>query len=401
LAVLENVALDQGANKWYRADWDDRDWKIATVPSRWNETGLNVKGTVWYRKDFNLPPDMEGKHAKLYLGTMVDRDSVFVNGIFVGATSYFYPPRKYDIPAGILKSGKNNITIRLTAHANDGGFIPDKPYRMSNDEIEVDLTGEWKYKVGQDLNVLELAKKQLPNLESMGSMLYNGMIYPLRDYEVKGVIWYQGESNAGDPNYAKYLKALIANWRTTLKKDALPFLLVQLPNYGQKPVNPPFESGWARIREAQLQTALEVPKTALTVNYDLGEWNDIHPLNKKDLAYRLFLQARQLVYGEKLVSKGPLYKNMKIDGNKIVLFFQNSAGGLKSRENSLKHFAIAGEDQVFVWADAVIKGNTVMVSSNEVPNPVAVRYAWSDNPEEANLQNKEGLLASPFRTDNW
>jgi len=215
------------------------------------------------------------------------------------------------------------------------------------------------------------------------------------------VIWYQGESNAGDPNYAKYLKALIANWRTTLKKDALPFLLVQLPNYGQKPVNPPFESGWARIREAQLQTALEVPKTALTVTYDLGEWNDIHPLNKKDLAYRLFLQARQLVYGEQLVSKGPLYKNMKIDGNKIVLFFQNSAGGLKSRENSLKHFAIAGEDQVFVWADAVIKGNTVMVSSNEVPNPVAVRYAWSDNPEEANLQNKEGLLASPFRTDNW
>ena len=274
------------------------------MPSRWNETGLDVKGTVWYRKDFNLPPDMEGRHAKLYLGTMVDRDSVFVNGIFVGTTSYFYPPRKYDIPAGILKSGKNNITIRLTAHANDGGFIPDKPYRMSSDEIEVDLRGEWKYKVGQDLNVLEQAKKQLPNLETMGSMLYNGMLYPLRDYEVKGVIWYQGESNAGDPNYGKYLKALIANWRTTLKKDALPFLLVQLPNYAPKSVKPPVESGWC-VREAQLQTALEVSKTALTVTYDLGEWNDIHPLNKKDLAYRLFLQARRLVYGEQVVSEVP------------------------------------------------------------------------------------------------
>lgn len=401
LAVLENAAVDQGANKWYHADWDDRDWKTVTVPSRWNETGLDVKGTVWYRKDFNLPPDMEGKHAKLYLGTMVDRDSVFVNGIFVGATSYFYPPRKYDIPAGILNSGKNNITIRLTADSHDGGFISDKPYRMSNDEINVDLTGEWKYKVGQDLKLLEQAKKQLPNLASMGSRLYNGMIYPLRDYQVKGVIWYQGESNAGDPNYGKYLKALVSNWRTTFQKVELPFLLVQLPNYAPKSVKPPVESGWAQVREAQLQTALEVPKTALTVTYDLGEWNDIHPLNKKDLAYRLFLQARRLVYGEQLVSEGPLYKNMKIDGNKIVLFFHPSAGGLKSREHRLKHFAIAGEDKVYVWADAVIQGNTVIVSSTEVPNPVAVRYAWSDNPEEANLQNKAGLLASPFRTDNW
>ena len=401
LAVLENAAVDQGANKWYRADWDDRDWKTVTVPSRWNETGLDVKGTVWYRKDFNLPPDMEGKHAKLYLGTMVDRDSVFVNGIFVGATSYFYPPRKYDILAGILKSGKNNISIRLTADSHDGGFISDKPYRMSNDEINVDLTGEWKYKVGQDLKLLEQAKKQLPNLASMGSRLYNGMIYPLRDYQVKGVIWYQGESNAGDANYGKYLKALVSNWRTTFQKVELPFLLVQLPNYAPKSVKPPVESGWARVREAQLQTALEVPKTALTVTYDLGEWNDIHPLNKKDLAYRLFLQARRLVYGEQLVSEGPLYKNMKIDGNKIVLFFHPSAGGLKSREHRLKHFAIAGEDKAYVWADAVIQGNTVIVSSNDVPNPVAVRYAWSDNPEEANLQNKAGLLASPFRTDNW
>lgn len=401
LAVLENAAVDQGANKWYHADWDDRDWKTVTVPSRWNETGLDVKGTVWYRKEFDLPPNMGGKHARLYLGTMVDRDSVFVNGIFVGATSYFYPPRKYDIPAGILKSGKNNITIRLTADSHDGGFISDKPYRMSNDEINVDLTGEWKYKVGQDLKFLEQAKKQLPNLVSMGSRLYNGMIYPLRDYEVKGVIWYQGESNAGDANYGKYLKALVSNWRTTFQKVDLPFLLVQLPNYAPKSVKPPVESGWARVREAQLQTVLEVPKTALTVTYDLGEWNDIHPLNKKDLAYRLFLQARRLVYGEQLVSEGPLYKNMKIDGNKIVLFFHPIAGGLKSREHRLKHFAIAGQDKAYVWAEAVIEGNTVIVSSNDVPNPVAVRYAWSDNPEEANLQNKAGLLASPFRTDNW
>ncbi|WP_400263190.1 sialate O-acetylesterase [Sphingobacterium sp. SG20118] len=401
LTSLENAALDQGANKWHRTDWDDREWQTVTVPSRWNETGLDIKGTVWYRKDFDLPTSMEGRYAKLYLGTMVDSDSVFVNGKFVGFTSYFYPPRKYDIPAGILKSGKNNITIRLTANANDGGFIPDKPYKISNDEIDVDLKGTWKYKVGQDLNQLEQSKKELANIQSMGSGLYNGMINPLCYYQFKGVIWYQGESNAGDSNYGKYLKALITNWRAELKSAELPFLLVQLPNYTPKSIKPPFQSTWGLIREAQLQTALEVPKTAMAVTYDLGEWNDIHPLNKKDLAHRLFLQARQLIYGERLVSAGPVYDNMKIEGNKITLFFNDTGGGLRSREGRLQHFAIAGEDKVFVWAEAVIKGNTIIVRSKEVTNPVAVRYAWSDNPEEANLQNKERLLASPFRTDNW
>jgi sialate O-acetylesterase len=401
LRTMETAAIDQGSNKWNRTDFNDREWQTVSIPSRWNETGLNIKGTVYYRKDFELPAAMEGKHAKLYLGTMIDSDSVYVNGKFVGSTSYFYPPRKYDIPAGILIAGKNNITIRLTANANNGGFIEDKPYKIVNDEIEVDLKGLWKYKVGQDLELLEQTKKQLVNLQSMGSSLYHGMIYPLRDYQVKGAIWYQGEGNAGDPNYEKYLKALITNWRTVLNRPELPFLLVQLPNYSAKSVQPPFRSGWASIREAQLHTALTVPQTAMAVTYDLGEWNDIHPLNKKDLAHRLFLQARKLVYGEKLVSDGPLYKNMKIDGNKIILFFHAGAGGLKSRENSLKHFAIAGEDRVFVWADAIIKDNTIIVSSQEVANPVAVRYAWSDNPEEANLQNKERLLASPFRTDQW
>lgn len=401
LTAFETAESDQGTNKWNRADWDDREWQTVDIPSRWNETGLDIKGTVWYRKDFELSPSMEGKHAKLYVGTMVDSDSVFVNGVFVGATSYFYPPRKYDIPAGILKSGKNNVTIRLSANAGNGGFIEDKPYKIVNDEVDIDLKGTWKYKVGQDLDFMEQAKKQLANLKSMGSNLYNGMIYPVRDYQVKGAIWYQGESNAGDQNYERYLKALISNWRATLKQPELPFLLVQLPNLTAKSIKPPFQSGWAIIREAQLKTALEVPKTAMAVTYDVGEWNDIHPLNKKDIAHRLFLQARKLLYGERLISEGPVYQSMKIEGNKIILTFNPVGGGLQSRENSLKHFAIAGEDKVFVWADAIIKGNTVIVSSREIKNPKAVRYAWSDNPEEANLQNKERLLASPFRTDNW
>ena len=196
------------------------------------------------------------------------------------------------------------------------------------------------------------------------------------------------------------MSGLIDGWRELWGRPEMPFLLVQLPNFMQKH-DQPTDSGWARIREAQLNTFMTVPNTALAVTYDSGELNDIHPLDKKTVAQRLFLCARKLVYGEKVTSSGPVYKSMKTDGDKIIITFTETGKGLAVRGDKLKHFAIAGEDRRFIWADAVIKGNTVIVSSKEVKNPVAVRYAWSDNPEDANLCNKEGLLASPFRTDNW
>jgi sialate O-acetylesterase len=198
------------------------------------------------------------------------------------------------------------------------------------------------------------------------------------------------------------MTALINNWRELWEMPDMPFLLMQLPNFMEKHPQPT-ESGWAGIREAQLQAFKNIPNTALAVVYDIGEWNDIHPLNKKTMAERLFLGARKVVYGEKLTYSGPVYKDMKVDGNKIIISFTETGKGLAVRGGGkvLKHFAIAGADQKFVWADAVIKGNTVVVSSPDVPNPVAVRYAWADNPDDANLINKEGLLASPFRTDDW
>ena len=242
---------------------------------------------------------------------------------------------------------------------------------------------------------------RLKNLKRVGSGLYNGMIYPLRDYRVKAAVWYQGETNAGNPApYADYLKALITNWRELWQWPDMPFLLVQLPNFMEKK-DRPTDSGWARIRDAQFRTALSVPHTELAVTYDVGEWNDIHPLDKKTVAHRLFLGARRLVYGEKVNASGPLYRDMQVDGDRIVLSFTETGRGLACRGKELKHFAIAGEDRKFVWAKAVIRGNKVVVSSPEVKHPVAVRYAWSDNPSDANLCNKDGLLASPFRTDNW
>ena len=398
---LKLARQDRGAGRWQLPECDDSDWATMTVPGYWRENGADIRGTVWCRKTFDVPASMAGRHARLYMGTMVDSDSVFVNGTFVGFTSYTYPPRKYDIPAGVLREGKNVIAVRLTANGGNGGFVKDKRYAIVGDEAEIDLTGTWRYKTGIDQSEVQRLSSRLANLDRTGSGLYNGMIYPIRHYRVKGAIWYQGETNAGNPApYADYLKALITNWRELWQWPDMPFLLVQLPNFMEKK-DRPTDSGWARIRDAQFRTALSVPHTELAVTYDVGEWNDIHPLDKKTVAHRLFLGARRLVYGEKVNASGPLYRDMQVDGDRIVLSFTETGRGLACRGKELKHFAIAGEDRKFVWAKAVIRGNKVVVSSPEVKHPVAVRYAWSDNPSDANLCNKDGLLASPFRTDNW
>lgn len=401
LLGMEQAAMDKGEGSWNLPEWDDSDWKTMLMPGTWRENGLEVKGTVWMRKEFDVPASMAGRHARLSMGTLVHNDKVYVNGVFVGSTGYEYPPRRYDIPAGVLREGRNVIAVRLNAPGGNGEFVKDKPYRIIGDAAEIDLTGTWKYKVGQDMDEIRKYESRLSNRNHVGSGLYNGMIYPLRHYKVRAAIWYQGESNAGRAHeYGQLMSGLIDGWRELWGRPEMPFLLVQLPNFMQKH-ELPTDSGWARIREAQLNTFMTVPNTALAVTYDSGEWNDIHPLDKKTVAQRLFLCARKLVYGEKVTSSGPVYKSMKTDGDKIIITFTETGKGLAVRGDKLRHFAIAGEDRRFVWADAVIKGNTVIVSSKEVKNPVAVRYAWSDNPEDANLCNKEGLLASPFRTDNW
>ena len=392
---------DKGSSRWNQKDFDDSDWAETEVPGTWDERGIRTKGSVWYRKTFDLPSSMVGRHARIYMGRMADGDSVFVNGRLVGTTSYFGPPRKYDIPAGVLVQGKNNVTLKLTAMNGHGEIVPDKPYVIRGDEDSVSLCGTWKYKTGFDRTGVEEYVERLRQQKMVGSGLYNGMIYPIRDWKVRGAIWYQGENNAGRAGeYAPLLKSLIADWRESWQMPDMPFLLVQLPNYMKK-YDRPTDSGWARLREAQLQAASEVSHTALAVTYDVGEWNDIHPLDKKSVAQRLFLGARKLIYGEKVVCSGPIYKGMEVDGDRVVISFTEVGRGLASRGGGLKHFAVAGEDRKFVWADAVIRGNKVIVSSKDVKHPVAVRYAWSDNPSDANLCNKDGLLAAPFRTDNW
>jgi sialate O-acetylesterase len=227
--------------------------------------------------------------------------------------------------------------------------------------------------------------------------LYNEMIAPMLKFNIKGAIWYQGESNTSNPaEYAKMFPAMIRYWRSEFHQGDFPFLFVQLAIFMEAKTQP-VESNWAETREAQ-EAALALKNTAMAVTIDIGEWNDIHPLNKKDVGVRLALAARKVAYHErKIQSAGPVIKSLKVKGNEMIITFKNAENGLKSGGEELHEFAVAGADAKFVWAKARIEGNKEIVSASEVQNPVSVRYAWADNPHRANLRNAEGLTAAPFR----
>ncbi|HEX2396088.1 MAG TPA: sialate O-acetylesterase [Bacteroidales bacterium] len=384
--------------KWIMPDINTDNWEKTEIPGYWAKTSLGpVNGIVWFRKNFDVPASMTGGQIKLLMGRIIDADSVFVNGVFIGSTSYQYPPRRYEVPAGVLNEGKNTIVVKVISNGGIGGFVPDKEYKLIAGSDTINLIGEWYFRLGAKMKPMQgsVTVKYKP------SGLFNAMIAPLLYYRIKGILWYQGESNAERPvEQRKLFPALINDWRMNWNQGDIPFLYVQLPNF-MAAKDQPGESNWALFREAQVQ-ALSVPNTAMAVTIDLGEWNDIHPLNKLDVAKRLFLTAQKVAYVEDVIFSGPLYSSMQIKGNKIIIDFTNKGTGLIAHgDTTLNHFTIAGNDKKFVWAKATIKKNKVIVWNNEIPRPVAVRYAWADNPEGSNLYNREGLPASPFRTDNW
>lgn len=380
---------------WYSVDYDSSGWPAMDVPGLWSDQRLGkFVGSVWYRKVIDVPASMTGKAAKLWLGRIVDADDTYLNGVRLGGIGYEWPPRIYDIDSNLLRSGRNVIAVRVVnTNSGRGGFIENKPYLITAGDESIDLSGLWQYKVGTDMR--PLAPQTFIRWQPMG--LYNAMIAPLLDYPITGVIWYQGESNTSDPQeYFRLFPALISNWRDKWNQGDFPFLYVQLANFmGTQDV--PSESNWAMLRQAQLKT-LSVVNTAMAVTIDIGEGSDIHPSNKQDVGIRLSLAAEKLAYGRTdVVYSGPIYESMKIEGNRVVLSFEHVGSGLIAKGGPLKYFAIAGADNKYVWANAKIEDDKVVVYSDEVENPVSVRYAWADNPEGANLYNKEGLAASPFQ----
>lgn len=394
---LEKSDLGRKGISWMDPLLDDSSWLNFQLPSSFAEAGMDFgNGAVWFRKQIDLPESCSGQSALLELGRIVDGDSVFVNGTFVGNTTYQYPPRRYPVAPGILKVGKNNITVKVISQSGNGAFIKDKPYQLSVSGKTYDLKGGWKYNIGTTCGPCPLSTF-FPG-KPLG--LYNAMLYPVANYTLKGMLWYQGESNAERANeYKSVLSTLIGEWRNLWGQGDLPFLFVQLPDFSE-PGNDPSDGDWAILRDQQLKT-LSVSNTAMVVSIGLGEWNDIHPLRKKEVGQRLALAAEKLAYGDKkVVSSGPIYQSMKVDGNRIELSFTNCGSGLIANNGKkLKHFAIAGADKRFVWGKAEIKGNKIIVWNNTIVNPVFVRYAWADNPAGANLYNKEGLPASPFTTE--
>jgi sialate O-acetylesterase len=401
-----------GATKWYDVSYVPKGWRPINVPGYWEDQGIkDLNGVVWYRKEIDIPASMTGKPAKVFLGRIVDADELYINGKSVGKTTYMYPQRRYNVAADLLKAGKNVFVVRVTNNAGKGGFVPDKPYSVFAGADTVDLKGTWQYKVGTAYRPFAGGGNPAGgnpaggnpaggiNVQNQPTALYNAMVAPEINYAIKGFCWYQGESNAGKPQEYEGLQvALIRDWRNQWKQGPLPFLYVQLPGFMDYNYQPT-ESNWARLREAQLK-ALSVPNTAMAVAIDLGEWNDIHPDNKKGVGERLVLAAMKIAYKGNLISSGPLYESASVDGNKIVVSFTNTGGGLMTNDGEeLDEFSIAGPDKKFVWGKAKIDGNKIIVWSDEVPNPQYVRYAWADNPVNPNLYNKEGLPASPFRTD--
>ncbi len=387
----------RGPVRWSDPAADDSDWTEMEIPGYWADTNPGyVHGVVWFRKHIYLTGERAGQSAELNLGAIVDADSVFINGKFIGTTSYQYPPRWYSVPEGVFEEGKNTIVVRVVNVRGRGGFVPDKPYYLAVAKDTIDLAGRWRCRLGAEME--PLAGQTFIRWKPLG--LFNAMLSPLLRFAIKGVIWYQGESNTGRAvEYRELFPAMIMDWRRQWNRGDLPFLFVQLANFMEaKPQ--PSESDWAMLREAQHKT-LSLPHTGMAVAIDIGEWNDIHPLNKKDVGKRLALSARKIAYGEDIVNAGPEFRSMHIEGNKIVLSFNNIGSGLTAKNGPLRQFAVAGEDARFVRANADIVNDRVIVWSDEISEPVAVRYAWADNPEGANLYNREGLPAVPFRTDDF
>ncbi len=383
--------------QWHSPALDDSAWRSCDLFDRaWSDgPDGTVPGSFWLRKKIAVPDSLAGREAILRLGCIMHSDRTYVNGRQVGETGYEYPPRIYTVPAGVLTAGENLVTVRVVAPHGNAHFIPDKPYKLLFPSgYEIPLEGLWQVAAGAPMP----AMPQLPSFSQKPTTLYNGMVAPIARYTVRGAVWYQGETNAGRPaEYYGLLKSLIAQYRRDAGEPDLPVLVVQLPNFMQED-RLPGHGGWAFMRETQLRVSQEVPGVGLAVTIDAGEWNDIHPLDKKTIAGRLVLQARRIAYGEDIVADGPQFESLAADGDRLTISFRDGTDDLDDSA-PLLGFAVAGPDGRFHWAEAVADGRRVVVRSEAVAGPVAVRYAWGNNPAGANLRNRSGIPASPFRAE--
>lgn len=402
LGGLEAGIID-GEPVWAAPGLDLSGWREMEVPGLWEDAGLGgLDGVVWYRRTFTLSEAQAGQDAMLKLGPIDDSDRTWINGQEVGATMNEYAKdREYQVDASVLRPGENTLVVRIEDYRGGGGFWGSpEAMVLESPAGHVPLAGTWNYRVSSADFAVNVTTNISPN--SKPTLLFNGMIHPLLNFEVLGTIWYQGESNAGQAyRYRTLFPNLIKDWRRQWNNPELGFYFVQLANY-KAAKEEPSESDWAELREAQTMT-LSLPHTGMAVAIDIGEADDIHPRNKQEVGRRLALVALHDTYGKDVAWSGPVLEDMAVEGPTVILQFDpmDSQLVVKDRYGYVKGFAVAGADRVFHWARGVQHGTKIYLRSEQVDAPVAVRYGWADNPDDANLYNSVGLPAGPFRTDDW
>jgi sialate O-acetylesterase len=401
------------ANGWEKADCNDAEWASMPIPSRWQEHGHAGSGVFWFRLTLTIPVDWIGRDLKLHLGAIDKHDDTYVNGERVGGLSWeagpstWNTPRVYRVPSQLVHGHRLTIAVRARSHIYHGGMIgPAEQMRLcpqGDESAAVSLAGTWRYAVEQDWGA--------PNTPADGwcegnpnspYTLFNSRLHPLIPYGIRGVIWYQGESNAEESGvYRRLLPIMIADWRRAWGEGDFPFIQVQLANF-MNAKEAPAPSDWALLREAQLVTTRAVPNCGMAVAIDVGDATDIHPQNKQPVGERLASWALCETYGKHVVPSGPVFESLTVEvGGRCRCRFRHATGLQTLSGGAVCRVEIAGSNRAFRWAQAVIEGDTLLVWHPEIPHPFAVRYAWSDNPAGCNLVNGANLPATPFRTDVW
>ena len=390
-----------GRPVWADPNLDERDWVPVALPrpdSAWGTDYDSFDGTVWYRHDISIPPEAAGKDLELHLGSAFQSVQIYYDGEPVMPLSA--SAGSYRVTGNRVHAGRSVITQRLTGSS---GYImisgkPEDLYAQAG-HTRISLAGPWLNRTGPDLGAFPRSPALALYYGFPGIVvLYNSMIEPLTPFHIKGVIWYQGESNVGAAVlYRQLFPALILDWRKHWGAE-LPFLFVQLAGYSSDPADPS-DAPWAELREAQ-QAAVALPRTGMATAVDIGNMEDVHPKNKQEVAQRLALVAAGVAYGEDVLASGPTFKSMQVEGERIRVHFDHTGTGLiaKDRYGYPRGFAVAPRGGPYRWARATIDGTDVVVYSDEVAAPIALRYSWANTPD-GNLYNREGLPAIPFRTD--